>query len=50
MDTHDYLVRKREKLELYQRAGKKLVSIEPQDLPCLTEILDDKLLKATIVD
>lgn len=50
MDTHDYLARKREKLELYQRAGKKLVSIEPKDLPKLTELLDDKLLKATIVD
>lgn len=45
MDTDDYVERKREKRILYQRAGKKLISLTPQDLPELERILAEKLSK-----
>lgn len=43
MDTDDYLERRREKHHLYQRAGKKLISLTPDDLPRLEEVLREKL-------
>lgn len=43
MDTEDYLERRREKQFLYQRAGKKLISLTPKDLPRMEEILAEKL-------
>lgn len=43
MDTDDYRTRRREKHILYQRAGKKLISLTPDDLPRMEEILREKL-------
>lgn len=43
MDTEDYLERRREKQFLYRRAGKKLISLSPDDLPRLEEVLREKL-------
>ena len=43
METKDYLERKREKQFLYQRAAKRLISLGPDDLPRIEEILEEKL-------
>jgi len=43
MKTHDYLARKSEKRFLYQRAGKKLISLDWRDLPRLESKLKLKL-------
>lgn len=43
MDTDEYLDRRKEKQLLYQRAGKKLISLTPEDLPRLEETLREKL-------
>lgn len=43
MDTHDYQAHRQEKLFLYQRAGKKLISLDYRDLPHLENILGEKL-------
>lgn len=43
MDTDEYRDRKLEKRILYQRAGKKLISLTPDDLPRMEEILREKL-------
>lgn len=45
MDTDDYLERRREKQFLYRRAGKKLISLTPDDLPRMEEILREKLAR-----
>lgn len=45
MDTDDYLERRREKQFLYQRAGKKLISLTPDDLPQIEAILEEKLAR-----
>lgn len=43
MDTRDYLARKAEKKFLYQRAGKKLISLDYRDFPQLELLLEEKL-------
>lgn len=43
METKDYLERKREKQFLYQRAAKRLISLGPEDLPRIEEVLEEKL-------
>ena len=43
MDTPEYNANHQKKLWLYQRAGKKLVSISFQDLPNLEAVLSLKL-------
>ena len=43
MDTPEYNTNRQKKLWLYQRAGKKLVSISFQDLPNLEAVLSLKL-------
>ena len=43
MKEQDYLARKSEKKFLYQRAGKKLISLDWRDLDNIEEILAVKL-------
>lgn len=43
MNERDYIVRKNEKKFLYQRAGKKLISLEWRDLDNLENVLAEKL-------
>ena len=43
MDTPEYNANHQKKLWLYQRAGKKLVSLSFRDLPSLEEVLSLKL-------
>ena len=43
MDTPEYNANHQKKLWLYQRAGKKLVSLSFQDLPSLESVLSLKL-------
>lgn len=43
MQEQDYLARKSEKKFLYQRAGKKLISLDWRDLENIEAILDEKL-------
>ena len=43
MQEQDYLARKSEKKFLYQRAGKKLISLDWRDLENIEAILEEKL-------
>lgn len=43
MNTQDYQARRQEKLFLYQRAGKKLISLDFHNLPNLEAVLEEKL-------
>ena len=45
MDTQDYLARKAEKRLLYQRAGKKLISLDYREFSRIEEILAEKLAR-----
>ncbi len=43
MDTADYKIGMFKKQQLYQQEGKRLISIHPQDKPCLDSLLHTKL-------
>jgi len=45
MDTADYKIGMLKKQQLYQQQGKKLISLYPDDKPCLKQTLLDKLQK-----
>ena len=45
MDTADYKIGMLKKQQLYQRQGKKLVSLYPDDKPRMRDIISDKLEK-----
>jgi hypothetical protein len=45
MDTADYKIGMLKKQQLYQQQGKKLVSLYPEDKPCMSEVLLEKLEK-----
>lgn len=45
MDTADYKIGMLKKQQLYQQQGKKLISLYPDDKPCLREVLLAKLGK-----
>ncbi len=45
MDTVDYKIGMLIKQQMYQHAGKKLISIYPKDKPCLDALLSEKLLR-----
>ena len=45
MDTPEYVANMKKKLFLYQRAGKKLISISFRDFANIESILEEKLAR-----
>ena len=50
MDTLDYKIGMLIKQQMYQHAGKRLISLYPQDKPNLDAILSEKLLRIRPID